>query len=71
MANPVVLKKIIKNRYKYFFRELMLINHPKRLYFLKKLLLSEFYLNDIYGLLKTTTAFIVFSVFKKGYVLLK
>lgn len=71
MSNPDVLKKFIKNRYKYFFREALILEHAKRLYFLRKLLLSEFYLNDIYGLLKTIMGFLVFFVFKKGYVLLK
>ena len=70
-ANTTVLRKFIKNRYNYFFREAMLQNHTKKYYFLKKLLYTQFYLFDIYGILKTLTGFIFFSIFKKGYILLK
>jgi glycosyltransferase involved in cell wall biosynthesis len=71
LANTTVLRKFIKNRYNYFFMEAMLQNHTKKYYFLKKLLYRQFYLFDIYGMLKTLTGFIVFSIFKKGYILLK
>lgn len=71
LANTTVLRKFIKNRYNYFFRGAMLQNHTKKYYFLKKLLYTQFYLFDIYGILKTLTGFIFFSIFKKGYILLK
>jgi len=71
MANLTVLKKFIKNRYAFFFREALMQNHPKKFYFLKKLLRCEFFLFDIYGMLKTVTGYMIFSLFKKGYALLK
>lgn len=71
MADLKVLNKFIKNRYKYFFRETLIQNHSKKTYFLMKLLQSELFLFDIYGMLKTASGFIVFSLFKKGYSLLK
>lgn len=71
MADLKILKKFISKRYNYFFREAMVQNHPTKFYFLKKLLRSEFFLFDIYGILKTVVGFLIYSVFKKGYVLLK
>ena len=61
MADLAVLNKFVKNRYKYFFREALMQNHPKSKYFFKKLLNSQFFLFDIYGMLKTIVGFLAFS----------
>lgn len=71
MTDLSTLKGFVKNRYKYFFREALMQNHSEKMYFLKKLLRSQFFLFDIYGMLKTLTGFLVFSLFGKGYALLK
>ena len=71
MADFLVLKRFIKNRYKYFFREALMQNHSEKMYFLKELLRSQFFLFDIYGMLKILTGFLGFSLFGKGYALLK
>jgi glycosyltransferase involved in cell wall biosynthesis len=71
MADLSVLKRFVKNRYKYFFREALMQNHSEKMYFLKELLRSQFFLFDIYGIMKTLTGFLIFSLFGKGYALLK
>lgn len=70
-ANPTILKKFIKDRCKYFFREALIQKDEKRYYYLKILLQKQCDLRDYLGMLKTLFGLIVFSVFNKGYKILK
>lgn len=66
-----MLKRFIVQRYKYFFREAMVQKNKYRYYYVYKLLQKEVDLLDFKGVLKTLFGLIVFSVFNKGYKLLK
>ena len=70
-VNSILLKKYIKNRYKYILRESLTKRDSKRYFFLKKLLENQFRLFDFLGIIKTIFGFLVFTIFKKGYILLK
>jgi len=70
-ANPILLKKFIKNRYSYFLRLAMIQKHPKRVYFLISLLKRELLLFDFLGFFKTLTGFLVYRIFNRGYRLIK
>jgi len=61
----------IMNRSKFFFREALIQNHPKKMYFFQKLVRQQIRLLDLYGFIKTCFGFLVFTIFKKGYKLLK
>lgn len=69
--NPLILNRYIKNRYKYFFREAMVRNHPKKYFLLKKLIRKQWSLYNYEGIVKTLFGFVFFSVFNKGYKILK
>lgn len=70
-ADPDVLNKFIKNRYRYFFINAIQTKDINRYKYFKILLKKQFELMDFFGILKATFAFLVFSVFNKGYILLK
>lgn len=70
-ANVLVLKIFIVQRYKYFFREAMVKNDKYRLFYLKNLLKKELEILDFKGVIKTLFGFVIFSIFNKGYKLLK
>lgn len=70
-VNPVILKEFIKNRYKFFFREALVKKNKHHPYYLKMLVQNQIDLKDWRGLIKTIFGFMVFSVFNKGYKLLK
>ena len=70
-ANPKIFKAFVRDRCKYFFREALVKNDPKRFYYLKMLLKKQLILNDYLGLIKTLFGFTFFSIFKKGYKFLK
>lgn len=63
------VQNTVKNRYNYFLREALIIGNY-RLYFLLKTYEYQLYTCDLRGFCKTTFAFIIFVIFKKGYKLL-
>lgn len=66
-----ILKKFVKDRYKYLLREALLQNSNLKFYFLKNTITKQLELFDFFGLIKTTFGFLVFYLFNKGYSLLK
>ncbi len=66
-----VLLSFVRDRYKYFFREAMARDHSKKYYLLKNLLIKQIAVNDFLGVAKILFGFAFFSIFNKGYVLLK
>ncbi len=74
-GNPKVNKKIlltfVKDRYKFFFRDAVIRNHSKKQYLLRKLLVSQLAVNDFVGIAKSLFGYCFYSMFKKGYILLK
>ena len=70
-ANVIVLKNFIILRYKYFFREAMVQKNKHRFFYLKNLLKKELAILDFKGVIKTLFGFVIFSIFNKGYKLLK
>jgi glycosyltransferase involved in cell wall biosynthesis len=71
IVNPLILKKFVALRYKYFFRLAMVQNNSNKLYFFVKTLGKQFILLDFSGFFKTIIGFVIFSVFNKGYKFLK
>lgn len=70
-VNPVILREFIKDRYKFFFRQALVKKNEHHPYYLKMLVQNQIDLKDWRGLIKTIFGFMVFSVFNKGYKLLK
>lgn len=70
-ADYKILKKFIKDRYKYLLRETLLQNSHLKFYFFKNTITKQLELFDFLGIFKTIVGFIVYSLFKKGYRLLK
>lgn len=70
-ANQKIFKVFVRDRCKYFFREALVKNDPKRFYYLKILLKKQVVLNDYTGIIKTLFGFTFFSIFRKGYKFLK
>lgn len=70
-VDVMILKKYTKNRYKHVLRESLVKNHPQKTFFLKKLLLKQIILFDFLGVVKTIVGFVFYSLFNKGYILLK
>lgn len=70
-VNKKVLLSFVKDRYKYFFRKAMILNHSKKRYLLKKLLINQLGVNDFGGIVKSLFGYCFYSTFKKGYILLK
>ncbi|MFZ4105875.1 glycosyltransferase family 2 protein [Flavobacterium sp.] len=66
-----LLVNFTKKRYKYFFREALIKNHYSKFYFLNKLFIYQMKTLDLFGILKTLFAFLIFKIFNKGYKLLK
>lgn len=66
-----ILQKFIVKRYKSILRDALLINHPKKGYFFKMLLGYQIRLFDFVSAIKTFSGFLSYSIFKKGYTLLK
>lgn len=71
LANPVVLENYIKARYKFILRDALVKKDEYRFYYLKKLSISQIEDFDFRGFIKTIFGFTSFSVFNKGYKLLK
>jgi glycosyltransferase involved in cell wall biosynthesis len=71
LANPRILKHYIKGRCKFIFREAMIKKDKNKYYYLKMLVVSQLELLDFRGFFKTIFGFTVFSIFNKGYKLLK
>lgn len=71
--NPAkkVLQNYIKIRSKYFFRNAVINNDQSKHFFLKKVLFCQVKSFDLIGFLKTLFGFVFFTIFKKGYKLLK
>ena len=70
-VNVLVLKKFIIKRYKYFFREAMVQKDEHRFFYLKNLLKKEVELFYFRDLVKTIIGFTIFTLFNKGYKILK
>jgi glycosyltransferase involved in cell wall biosynthesis len=71
LANPKILQNYIKDRYKFILREALLLNDNKKFYYLRMLFISQIKILDFSGFIKTIFGFAIFSVFNKGYKLLK
>ena len=69
-ANLNVIKICNKNRYQHILRDVLIAGHPKKYFFLKKLLIKQFQLLDFKGMIKSIFGFTTYVVFKKGYKLL-
>lgn len=65
------LQDYIKNRYNYFFRIAVVNNDTSKYHFLKKVLLYQTKSLDVFRMSKTLFGFAFFTIFKKGYTLLK
>nr|WP_315190326.1 glycosyltransferase family 2 protein [uncultured Flavobacterium sp.] len=70
-GNPLVLQVFIKDRYKFILKKTLVEKHSNRFYFFKMLLTKQFLLYDFIGVFKTIISFTIFSLFNKGYILLK
>jgi glycosyltransferase involved in cell wall biosynthesis len=66
-ADVNILKRHIKNRYKYILRATLLEHNPQRNYFLKMVLYKQLNMFDFKGVFKTIFSFILFRFFRKGY----
>lgn len=71
LANPRILQNYFKARYKFILREALVTKDENRFYYLKKLSISQIEVFDFRGFIKTIFGFTSFSVFNKGYKLLK
>ncbi|HSD07368.1 glycosyltransferase family 2 protein [Flavobacterium sp.] len=71
LVDSRILQNYIVDRYKFIFREALLINDHKKKYYLRMLLVSQLKILDSKGFIKTIFGFVIFSVFGKGYKLLK
>ncbi|HEU4790433.1 MAG TPA: glycosyltransferase [Flavobacterium sp.] len=71
IANPDILRNYITWRYRALFREAMIQNHPKKRYLFMKLIRNQLWMFDVFGILKSFFEFFVYSLFNKGYILLK
>ena len=71
LANPRMLQNYIKDRYKFILREALLLKDDKKFYYLRMLSISQFKVFDFMDFIKTIFSFTIFSVFNKGYKLLK
>lgn len=71
LANPRILQNYFKDRYKFILREALLQNNNKKFYYLRMLSISQLEDFDFRGFMKTMFGFTIFSVFNKGYKLLK
>jgi glycosyltransferase involved in cell wall biosynthesis len=71
LTNPRILENFIKDRYKFILREALFLNDNKKKYYLRMLLVAELKVLDFKSFIKTIFGFTIFSVFNKGYKLLK
>lgn len=71
LASPSILQNYSKDRYKFILREAMIIKDKKKYYYLKMLVILQLKMFDFRGFFKTIYGFTVFSLFNKGYKLLK
>jgi len=71
LLHPRVLQNYIKERYKFILREALIQNNYDKSYFLRMLLITQLKTLDFTGLTKTIFGFISYSLFNKGYKLLK
>lgn len=71
LANPRILQNYIKDRYKFILREALLRKDDKKFYYLRILSISQLEVFDLGGFIKTIFGFTIFSIFNKGYKLLK
>jgi glycosyltransferase involved in cell wall biosynthesis len=71
LVNSGVLKNYIKDRYKFLLREALIQNHDKKSYLLIMLLVTQLDILDVKGIIKTIFGFTIFTLFNRGYVLLK
>ncbi len=71
LADPRILQNYVKDRYKFILREALLQNNNKKVYYLRMLSISQLEVFDFRGFIKTIFGFTSFSVFNKGYKLLK
>ncbi|PVX46619.1 glycosyl transferase family 2 [Flavobacterium sp. 103] len=71
LANARILQNYSKDRYKFILREALVSNDNKRFYYLRMLFILQLKTLDFKGFIKTIFSFTIFSVFNKGYKLLK
>ncbi|MFV5694957.1 glycosyltransferase family 2 protein [Flavobacterium sp. LB3P122] len=70
-ANIFVLKTFYKNRCKFILRLALVQNNNKKVYFFKKLLITQLKLFDFRGIMMTVFGYVFFRLFNKGYVFFK
>ena len=70
-VNLFILKKFITNRYKFILRIALVQDNNNKLYFFKKLLLSQLKIFDFIGIMKTICGYISFRLFNRAYFFLK
>ena len=71
LASSSILQNYIRDRYKFILREAMITKDKKIYYYLKMLVILQLKRFDFRGFFKTIYGFTVFSLFNKGYKLLK
>lgn len=70
-ADFLVLKIFYKNSCKFILRLALVQNNSNKLYFFKKLLITQLQLFDFIGIIKTVSGYILFGLFNRGYVFFK
>lgn len=70
-ANLLKLREFYKNRYKYLLREALVQDNGIKSYLFKELLKEQIKMFDFKGILKASTGYVLFGLFKKGYRFLK
>ncbi|MEZ7503848.1 glycosyltransferase family 2 protein [Flavobacterium sp. Arc2] len=71
LANPRILQNYIIDRYKFILREALLRKDDKKIYYLRMLSISQLEVFNFRGFIKTIFGYTIFSIFNKGYKLLK
>jgi glycosyltransferase involved in cell wall biosynthesis len=71
LANSRIVQNYIKDRYKFILRESLLLKDDKKNYYLRMLSISQLEVFDFRDFIKTIFGFTIFTIFKKGYKLLK
>jgi glycosyltransferase involved in cell wall biosynthesis len=70
-ASSRIITEYIKNRYKFFVRELLVSKQSMKYYFFYRLVGFQFRLFDYMGILKSVFGFTFYHTFGKGYKYLK
>jgi glycosyltransferase involved in cell wall biosynthesis len=71
IVNLRILQNYIKDRYRFIFREALLLKDEKKFYYLRMLFIAQIKSLDFIAFIKTFFGFTIYSIFNKGYKLLK